>query len=99
MPIAIIVHSRDMPGFRKSGHIWYKGYANIHRVHSLKQPSDCEPGDDESTDPFQDQLNDNPLCFVESVRDNSRGTPMVIISYINVSLHLYFRPYCQSQNI
>ena len=40
----------------------------------MKQPSDSDYElDGESTDYFQDELNDDPLCFAESVRDNSRG--------------------------
>ena len=39
----------------------------------MEQPSGYEVHDDGSTDSFQDDLNDDPLNFAESVRDSSRG--------------------------
>ena len=49
---------------------------HIHRVHSLNsmiQPPDYQLEGEESTDSFKDELDDGPLYFAESTRDNSRG--------------------------
>ena len=46
---------------------------HIHRVHSLNVTTQLSESQPESTHYFVDEMDNDPLSFVESVRDNSKG--------------------------